>query len=349
MNPDANASQAASPAPKPGLRAKVWWAVLALLCMLILGHGGAPLPRDVPAGGAEGFAYMLGWTLAPTMVLWAIFAAIFMRRPHRLMIGLSAFAAIYFSVFVATQVAAYQRARDTTRFMASVANLSANVAEAGSHGTPSSGSGHAPAFTTPASQKVGGAMGALQDIMVQETNQSQALMQEYVRKIKAMGWSRIFDVERIEADTDLAQSQRLVRRAAELVREYRSRTEQNVDSHRSQAETVAKGIDIDPDQRAAFLAGVDDGTAEAKKYLNAFWGYQQDMVAQTGKVFDTLKLSKGWRITGGHIIYTDPATHAAVASALAAMKSDIARERQLQATYRANQLARSQRLRASGQ
>jgi hypothetical protein len=92
-----------------------------------------------------------------------------------------------------------------------------------------------------------------------------------------------------------------------------------------------------------------DGTPDAKKHLKVVWDYQQDMVTQTGKLFDTLRQSKGWKIAGGHIIYTDPATHAAVTSALAAIRSDVAQERKLQATVRAKLLAESQRLRTDQQ
>lgn len=349
MQPDTNATPETAAAPRPGWRAQLWWPLLALLCMFILKHGEALAPKHVPGGEADAFAAVLGSSTPPIVLLWVVFAAIFMRPPRTVMIGLSSFAAISVSVVAASQLAVMHRRVDAmTQYATWDANRIAQIAKADGHGEPGAGTGPASAYSVPASQKLGGAMGAMQDMEVKEANQTRVMAQQYVQKIKAMGWSKIFSVERIGSDTNLAQSKRLVQQASELVHEYRGRSEQIFDSTQSQAETIAQRMDMDAAQRTAFLAGLHDGTIDAKKTMSNYWDFQQDMVAQTGKVFDTLGTSKGWRIDGKHIVYTDPATRNAVVSALDAIKDDVTREHQLLARVRSGQLSRSRHLRNRG-
>lgn len=311
MQPEGSERSTAAQAAKNRSGPRAWWIALAVLCFGIIKVGWWHSPNNLPANPFDRFAYISGACLMPTIFLWLLYAVIFMWRPHRLAIGLSAFAAIYAPLIVAGEVSALPPTTNVAQAAPFEASRSAN---------PS-------VFGTQQAQEIDRINKDAQKIHAQATAQARSLTEAYHHDIQATGWPTLFNAQRIESDRGLRQSKQIIHQANALVLQYRARSNQLFDSLRSQMQ--ADTADLTPRHRAEVLSGYDDGLPAAKQQFDKLWNLEQDIVNQASNVFDVLGHSNGWQVQDGHFHYSDPATRAAVRSAITAIRNDVAQERQL--------------------
>ena len=274
-----------------GRKSRGWLVVLLLLCLVILAYG-----FFYSKNSTNNLAYLIGYNLSSGLLIWGIFYAVLGRKQGRKIAGLS-FVAIYVSLLVSDFIgytrqhnAAIQAANEIQKEFSTFANSI----------TDPKGAPQRIEQIADTSPKAKGEFGEMERFIKTFLNKMASHRNDYLLELDAIGWEKILDPGRMEADKTLIESKAITQKAKEIVNKYREKTDLLLENARKDINS----LNLSENSRSEMLRGFDDSMENSKRRIDEVWDLEARVISEFENIFALLSAKKkSWVISNGQIIF----------------------------------------------
>jgi len=148
--------------------------------------------------------------------------------------------------------------------------------------------------------KTGGQFGEMEKFIKEFMAQMVLDRNDYMLGLKAIGWNRILDSNRIKADKSFVESKAMIKKAKEIVIKYTNKTQILLRNTRKNI----RSLNISESSKRTMLAGFDNGMEKTKGNIDAMWSMESKIINEFENIITLLSAKKGaWHIDGGHILF----------------------------------------------
>ncbi len=147
-----------------------------------------------------------------------------------------------------------------------------------------------------------GPLAAVQAFAAEIMNFSVAETNAYGAELEQIGLLTVLDPERLEADTDLAESRTILANARQVIEKYRGRQHIIEDKVYSMFDE----LDMPAELKDEFETGVKHGLARGAKNRKLLWDLEEQSLDQFDGIIDTLS-GNAWEYDGEYILFDEDA------------------------------------------
>lgn len=151
-------------------------------------------------------------------------------------------------------------------------------------------------------------LGELKRFQIDSANRATAANNAYMNALKASGWNSLFDANRIQNDTGLADSFETVTKAKAAFERYKIQVLNSVEASKEQIES----LNISDSEKKAMLSSFASGSIRNDEIL----ALESQSLSESGEVISLLSSNGNWSVENGGVIFSDNALQAAVDSRL---------------------------------
>jgi len=302
--------QAQSPS-RPG---KAWISACAALCLAILTYsvfGGRDASGDI--------AYQLGYNF-PIAIFLAGALHLAFRRTETSSTSWLGFAVVYTALVLGSVISNNRQKVEIRQAATEIQQTLSAVQAAASAGVP-------PTLPPPVATTGSSEAAKMSIVFKTAVNRMVALRQEYELELKAVGWEKILEGQRLRADVTLAESRTMLQQAKDIVAKYKAKNSQLFTTIRADIETS----DIGYSSKQSMLAGFDKSSTQGKERDLELWSIEEQVLGQFENVFNLLAAKRGaWQIRDGQVMFHRQADLDLFHSYVTRIQSLVARQEQLQ-------------------
>lgn len=269
----------------------VWKIALGLMCIAILGYGLFYSKNTI-----TNLAYLAGYNLPLTLVIWGVFYAAVVRKRGAKIVGFS-FLAIFISMIASGLLGYSQHKQEAKKVLSEIQGQFSELIEfsTASQGIPKRM--EKPINTTP---KTRGEFGEMERFMKEVMDQAASLRNDYLLELEAIGWNNILDANRIKADKTFVESKITIQKAKEVVAKYTKRTQSLLED----AKDDIRSLNISESSKSGMLSGFELGTETAKANIDAMWSLEAKTISKFENIIILLSSKKeAWIVDGEQILF----------------------------------------------
>jgi len=149
-------------------------------------------------------------------------------------------------------------------------------------------------------------LGELKRFQIDSANRATAANNAYMNALKAGGWNSLFDANRIQNDTGLADSFEIVIKAKAAFERYKIQVVASVEASKEQI----KSLNISDSEKKAMLSSFAIGSIRNDEILVL----EGQAMSESGEVISLLSSNRNWSVENGGVIFNDNALQTAVNS-----------------------------------
>jgi hypothetical protein len=151
--------------------------------------------------------------------------------------------------------------------------------------------------TTPTTK---GELGEIEGIIKKLMNQIVSQRNDFLSEIKALGWEKILDPERLKKDRDLIESNSMILKAKDIVGKYRTKNYTLLEDLRKDFD----GLNVSASSKQNMMNGFDAGIAKARAQIDTTWNSEANTITEFENIFTLLSARKGkWQVQNGQILF----------------------------------------------
>jgi len=180
-----------------------------------------------------------------------------------------------------------------------------------------------PIDTTP---KFEGTSGEVERFLKEVMNHCVSQRNDYLVEIDAIGWNKILDPQRIARDTTLAESKATVRKAKEIVKRYKEKT----DSLLADTRQEINALNLSTIEKADMTQAFDRGMQKCRHQLDGMWELENEIVLEVEEMIDLLSRNRGkWFVSEEQLLFLSDDDATTYNSHLASINDLVAEQEQL--------------------
>lgn len=272
---------------------RTWAISLAVICVGIVAYG-----VIYSTNTTSDLAFLFGYNLPISLVIWAIFQAAVGRKQGPKKGGLS-FLAIFAALIGGSLVGYSQQRSAATQAITEIQKSYSSITSAANdaQGIPQRIEGNLDA--TP---KTKGEFGEMERFMKIFMNKMAAQRNDYLLELDAIGWEKILDPSRVSQDRTLIESKMMIQKANDIVHKYKTQTYTLL----ANARNDINSLNISESSKNDMLRGFDKGMANSRAQIDAMWDLEGKTISEFENIFALLSARKGaWAVQNGQILFAD--------------------------------------------
>ena len=269
----------------------VWKIALGLVFVAILGYG-----LFYSRNTTTNLAYLVGYNLPLTLIIWGIFYAAVARKRGAKIAGFS-FLAIFISMIASGLIGYSQQKQEAKQALSEIQGQYSELIESSTDAQGIPKRIEKPINTTP---KARGEFGEMERFMKEFMDQMASQRNDYLLELEAIGWNSILDANRIKADKTFVESKVTIQKAKEVVAKYTKRTQSLLED----AKNNIRSLNISDSSKSSMLSGFDRGMEKAKANIDAMWSLEAKTIREFENIITLLSSKKGaWVVDGEQILF----------------------------------------------
>lgn len=149
-------------------------------------------------------------------------------------------------------------------------------------------------------------LGEVKRFQIDSASRATAANNAYMDALKACDWNSLFDADRIQHDTGLADSFEIVTNAKTAFDKYRIQVLASVEASKEQI----KSLNISDSEKKAILSSFASGSIRNDEIL----ALESQAMNESEEVISLLSTNRSWSVENGGVIFNDDALQIAVNS-----------------------------------
>lgn len=269
-----------------------WMFILGIVCLGIFIYG------YLYPNKSSNFSFLFGENLGYGFFIWGIFHTILgkklkLNRTKAFYSFLFIFGSLIASDFIGysqQKLASKQMFTEIQKDFSTITNSSTNA-----QGVPQRI--EKPLDTTPTSK---GEFGEIERYIKTLMNQTASLRNDYLLEIKAIGWEKILDTDRLKNDSTLIESKMIIQKAKDIVDRYKTRNYDLLENTRKDI----SNLEIGESSKQEMIRGFDESLVKRRAQIDTLWDLEAKTVTEFGNIITLLSAKKeAWVIQNNQILF----------------------------------------------
>lgn len=276
------------------------WAIsLVFVCLGIIGYG-----YLYSKNTTSNLGFLFGENLVYGLFVFVIFnilikAITSQKQTNTVGVNFFTFLAIFISLTISSLIGYQHQKNEVTQMASEIQNRVSTIAKSGidAQGVPQRI--EEKLDTAPVAK---GDSGEMERFMKTQMNKMVSLRNDYLLELDAIGWDKIFDMDRIKQDSSLVESKAMIKKAKDIVVKYKEKTHNLFEGSRMEIDN----LNLSGNSKQEFIRGYEDGIANARTKTDTLWDLEAKVVSEFESIFALLDARKSsWAIQNGQILFAD--------------------------------------------
>lgn len=280
----------------------LWCVVLTILSLWILSSGFYDLGNSndniIFFISHNDISHLVGYYLPISLIIWIIYYLCFIRKKG-LVIALISYAIIHTSFIVPSYISGIKQFNDIVNTVRSMENKIDEAIDLSfeNQSSPEKVTSQKQLHASTASNP-----GKFENYINAYMDRAITLRKNYISELNQIGWNTILDTNRINQDTTLRESEKIIENAKTIVLKYRKLSDELLINPQKEVNKVP----LEGSIKESFLSGVKKGHDPGKKYLDKHWDLEEKAILEFENIVKLLKATKGaWKIIDGKIYFAN--------------------------------------------
>jgi|GEM_PF-2411378 len=151
--------------------------------------------------------------------------------------------------------------------------------------------------------KAQGEYGEMERFMKDFMNSAISFKNAYLKELQAIGWDRVMDAKRLQADRDMTESKAIIAKALATVTKFEADTDTLFANGKASIEKLA----ISEDAKQGMRAGFDKGANNTKNQIMQNWQMEREALQEVENMVKLLTDKKKWTVEKDQVMFRQQA------------------------------------------
>ncbi|PXX41485.1 hypothetical protein [Undibacterium pigrum] len=274
----------------------IWVSLLLPTC-----GAAAYLAYTMGSHSMHGISYLSGQFLVYGAVGAALFYGLLLRKQggkYYLTVLAALFAAMYAGGSIGVDKQKQQAAIAMTATQEEMQRLTSAIEKA--NASKDGGmQAHIMETTTSTAPRAQGEYGEMERFMKGFMNSAVSYKNSYLQELQAIGWDRVMDAKRLQADRDMAESKAILARARTIITKFEAETDTLFANGKASIDSLAISDGAKNDMRAGF----DKGANNTKNQIMQNWQMEREALQEVENMVKLLADKKKWTVEKDQVMF----------------------------------------------
>lgn len=186
-----------------------------------------------------------------------------------------------------------------------------------------------------------GELGEMEKFLRQLMADMVAQRNEYFTELDALGWNQVLDGKRVQRDSDMGESRRVIAAARGLVDKYEAKSRGLLDG----IPAAVQALKLSDASKRDMIQGFERSSVAARAQLVELWGLERQALGEIDGALNVLHGSRGrWKFDGGNFVFADQRTLDAFNRHMASVQTITQKQTDIQKRNASNTLSKMEKM-----